>query len=454
MTAATLERLAHAFPGCALTNLYGQTEAGPGGTVCKPEHILAKAGSIGNQGAGPWTCFAAQDDDGRRLAPGELGEIVLRSPAVMRGYRNDPAQTAATLAGGWLHTGDLGFVDDDGFLFYADRRKDLVIRGGMNVASAEVESVLMGYPGVADVAVIGVEHDVLGEDLLAVVVAPDGIDTDELFAYAGRGSPTTRRHDEQSSSTTCLATAWGRCSSGSSATNWGAGDRRPNADARTPTLAASPAPPGGRAVGARGAGERRRARARDRGARRSSCPPLVQGARRPGPAGGRGVGHRGRQFGRPRRRVHGQPHRAGGGVPRDHASRRGVGRDQPSAHAPGEALPARRRRRVGIRRRWHHDRRDRRGASRPPRAAARPRCGTWRPDQRVGRAVGRRRSRGRPQPDVDPFAPAAIAYTSGTTGLPKGVVHSQHNLLLVGAVAARTGMLPDVRSGSCSRSRS
>lgn len=184
MTAATLVRLAHAFADCALTNLYGQTEAGPGGTVCKPEHVLPKAGSIGDQGAGPWTCFEVHDDDGRRSRPGELGEIVLRSPAVMRGYRDDPAQTATTLAGGWLHTGDLGVVDEDGFLFYADRRKDLIIRGGMNVASAEVESVLMTYPGIADVAVIGVDHDVLGEDLLAVVVAPDGIDTDELFAYA------------------------------------------------------------------------------------------------------------------------------------------------------------------------------------------------------------------------------------------------------------------------------
>ncbi len=184
MTAATLEQLANAFPRCALTNVYGQTEAGPGGTVCKPEHILAKAGSIGNQGAGPWTSFEVQDDDGRRCRAGVLGEIVLRSPAVMRGYRRDAAQTATTLAGGWLRTGDLGFVDEDGFLFYADRRKDLVIRGGMNVASAEVEAVLMTYPGVADVAVIGVDHEVLGEDLLAVVVAPGGIDTDELFAHA------------------------------------------------------------------------------------------------------------------------------------------------------------------------------------------------------------------------------------------------------------------------------
>ena len=102
----------------------------------------------------------------------------------MRGYRDDAAETATTLAGGWLHTGDLGFVDDDGFLFYADRRKDLVIRGGMNIASAEVEAVLMTYPGVAEVAVIGVAHDVLGEDLLAVVVAPEGIDADDLFAHA------------------------------------------------------------------------------------------------------------------------------------------------------------------------------------------------------------------------------------------------------------------------------
>ncbi len=183
MSVVTLERLAEGFAGCALTNLYGQTEAGPGGTVCRPEHVLAKAGSIGNRGMGPWTRFAVHVDSGASAAPNELGEIVLRSPAVMRGYRDDPEQTAATLAGGWLHTGDLGYVDDDGFLFYADRRKDLVIRGGMNVASAEVEAALMTFPGVADAAVIGVEHDVLGEDLLAVVVAHEPIDTDALFAH-------------------------------------------------------------------------------------------------------------------------------------------------------------------------------------------------------------------------------------------------------------------------------
>jgi acyl-CoA synthetase (AMP-forming)/AMP-acid ligase II len=184
MSAVALERLAEAFPGRALTNLYGQTEAGPGGTVCKPEFILDKAGSIGDRGAGPWTSFSVVDDAGRPARPGELGEIRLRSPAVMRGYRGQPDASADALAGGWLDTGDIGYVDDDGFLFYSDRRKDLIIRGGMNISSAEVESVLLGFPGVADSAVIPVDHDVLGEDVLAVVVAPDGVDTDALLTFA------------------------------------------------------------------------------------------------------------------------------------------------------------------------------------------------------------------------------------------------------------------------------
>jgi long-chain acyl-CoA synthetase len=183
MDAGTLRRLADAFSGCALTNLYGQTEAGPGGTVCKPAFILDKAGSIGNQGMGPWTSFALQRADGSTPDTGELGEIVLRSPAVMSGYHHDREQTASTIVDGWLHTGDLGFVDTDGFLFYADRLKDLVIRGGMNIASAEVESVLMTYPGIVDAAVIGVHHDVLGEDLLAVVVAPEGLDVDACLEH-------------------------------------------------------------------------------------------------------------------------------------------------------------------------------------------------------------------------------------------------------------------------------
>lgn len=184
MSAATLQQLAAGFPGRRLTNLYGQTEAGPGGTVCKPELILEKPGSIGNQGFGPWTTFAVVHDDGSAAGAGEVGEIVLRSPAVMRGYRANPAATAGALAGGWLHTGDLGYVDTDGFLFYSDRSKDMIIRGGMNVSSAEVESVLLAYPGVLDAAVIAVEHEILGEDLLAVVVAPGLSDAKPLLAHA------------------------------------------------------------------------------------------------------------------------------------------------------------------------------------------------------------------------------------------------------------------------------
>jgi acyl-CoA synthetase (AMP-forming)/AMP-acid ligase II len=183
-TAPTLRSLAEAFPHCGLTNLYGQTEAGPNGTVCTPADIARKPGSIGDRGMGPWTTFAVHDDDGNPAAPGALGEILLRSPSVMRGYRGKPEATAEALAGGWLHTGDLGYVDDDGFLFYADRRKDLIIRGGMNISSAEVESVLLAFPGVADAAVIAMEHDVRGEDVLAVLVAPEGIDVDDLRAYA------------------------------------------------------------------------------------------------------------------------------------------------------------------------------------------------------------------------------------------------------------------------------
>jgi acyl-CoA synthetase (AMP-forming)/AMP-acid ligase II len=183
-TATALEELAAAFPGCALSNLYGQTEAGPSGTVCKPADILRKPGSIGDQGMGPYTKVAVVRDDGTPTDVDELGELVLRSPAVMAGYRADPDATAAALAGGWLHTGDVGYVDDEGFMYYADRRKDLIIRGGMNISSAEVESVLLGHPGVDDVAVIGIEHDVLGEDVLAFIVSRDGVDPAQLSRYA------------------------------------------------------------------------------------------------------------------------------------------------------------------------------------------------------------------------------------------------------------------------------
>jgi len=123
--------------------------------------------------------------DGAELPHGTVGEIVVRSPQVMKGYWNLPEQTAATIRHGWLHTGDVGYVDEDGYVYVHDRLKDMIISGGENVYPAEVESALFGHPAVADVAVIGIPDARWGEAVKAIVVVkPDAAVTEaELTAY-------------------------------------------------------------------------------------------------------------------------------------------------------------------------------------------------------------------------------------------------------------------------------
>jgi acyl-CoA synthetase (AMP-forming)/AMP-acid ligase II len=111
------------------------------------------------------------DEDDRPVPPGTVGEILVRAPQVMARYWDDPEATAAALRGGWLHTGDVGRFDDDGLLHVVDRSKDVIITGGENVSSLEVEEVLLGAPGVARVAVVGVPDPTWGENVCAVVVA-------------------------------------------------------------------------------------------------------------------------------------------------------------------------------------------------------------------------------------------------------------------------------------------
>jgi long-chain acyl-CoA synthetase len=114
------------------------------------------------------------DADDRPLPPGEIGEVLVRGDSVMRGYWLDPDATAATLRGGWLHTGDLGALDPDGFLTLHDRSKDLIISGGSNIYPREIEEVLLRHPAVAEVAVIGRPDPQWGEAVVAFVVAAPG----------------------------------------------------------------------------------------------------------------------------------------------------------------------------------------------------------------------------------------------------------------------------------------
>src|SRR6266545_7640406 len=146
---------------------YGLTE-GTCATTVNPVDGVRKPGTVGV--ALPGQRVAAMGPDGSLLPVGEAGEVVIQGANVMRGYLNRPEATAETLAGGWLHTGDVGFLDEDGYLTLVDRIKDMIIRGGENVYPKEIESVLAGDDAVLEAAVIGAPHPVYGEVPVAYVV--------------------------------------------------------------------------------------------------------------------------------------------------------------------------------------------------------------------------------------------------------------------------------------------
>ncbi|MBU2547393.1 MAG: AMP-binding protein [Proteobacteria bacterium] len=166
-------RMMEAWPGLRIYNFYGLTEGGVGGTYLDASDALRKLGSIGT----PWVPDQEArivDDAGRDAAPGEVGEIAIRGPNIMKGYYKNPEATADTLRNGWLHTGDMGYYDEEGYFFYTDRMKDMIVRGGFNIYPVEVESVLFEHPSVLQVAVIAKPHPKLGEDVLALVVPAKG----------------------------------------------------------------------------------------------------------------------------------------------------------------------------------------------------------------------------------------------------------------------------------------
>jgi long-chain acyl-CoA synthetase len=126
------------------------------------------------------------DDDGKEVPQGEVGEILIKGPVVMNSYWNREDATAETLdEDGWLHSGDMATIDEDGYFFIVDRKKDMIIRGGFNVYPRELEEVLYEHPAVAEAAVIGIEHESLGEEVGAAVALKQGQDvsTDELRDY-------------------------------------------------------------------------------------------------------------------------------------------------------------------------------------------------------------------------------------------------------------------------------
>ena len=157
--------------GGRLLEGYGLTEAAP----VVSAHRYSGERRLGSVGQPiPGVEVAICDDDDRRMPPGEVGEVCVSGPNVMLGYYLMPEETAKTVRGGWLHTGDMGRVDADGFLYIVERKKDLIIRGGFNIYPREVEDVLYAHPAVAETAVVGVPDPLMGEDVLAFVVTKAG----------------------------------------------------------------------------------------------------------------------------------------------------------------------------------------------------------------------------------------------------------------------------------------
>ena len=174
MSEAVVDRAMKALPGVGFIQAYGMTELSPLATLNPAWYHTAegrKAGKLRSAGrASHCTEVKIVDAEGHEVPRGTVGEVIVRGPNVMQGYWNKAEQTAAALKNGWMHTGDGAYMDDDGFIFIADRLKDMIISGGENIYSAEVENALAQHPAVAACAVIGIPNDQWGESVHAVVV--------------------------------------------------------------------------------------------------------------------------------------------------------------------------------------------------------------------------------------------------------------------------------------------
>jgi len=172
MPVEVLKEMARRLPQVRLWNFYGQTEIAPLATVLRPHEQLTKLGSAGRPVLNVETRVV--DDAMNDVKPGEIGEIVHRSPQLLSGYFNDPERTAAAFEGGWFHSGDLATVDADGYISVVDRKKDMIKTGGENVASREVEETIYRLDGVSEVAVVGLPHPYWIEAVTACVVVKAG----------------------------------------------------------------------------------------------------------------------------------------------------------------------------------------------------------------------------------------------------------------------------------------
>ncbi len=167
--------------GIVIRQIYGQTECGGNCTVM-PEHLARTQPEKCGLG-GLFNELAIIDENGNCLPPGEVGQIIIRGPGNMVEYWNNPEATAATLKDGWIHSGDLGKLDEDGLLTFVDRMKDIIISGGLNISAAEVERVIATYPDVEEVLVIAARDEKFGETPMAVIHTRAKLDISDLIDH-------------------------------------------------------------------------------------------------------------------------------------------------------------------------------------------------------------------------------------------------------------------------------
>ncbi|MGA8833005.1 MAG: AMP-binding protein [Desulfomonilaceae bacterium] len=178
MAADTARTVMESYQSDNFYQVYGMTEAGPTGTVLFPRDQVTKAGSIGNR-ALPGADLQVIRSDGKNATPGDIGEIWLQADSMTHGYYKNPEATKAAFEGGWYKTGDLVRMDADGYLYIVDRLKDMIVTGGENVYSKEVEDAIAGLPGVMETAVIGKPHPDWGETVVCFIVPKKGETVDQ-----------------------------------------------------------------------------------------------------------------------------------------------------------------------------------------------------------------------------------------------------------------------------------
>jgi acyl-CoA synthetase (AMP-forming)/AMP-acid ligase II len=175
ITLSTLDRVNKRFPWIRLGQICGMTESSTVGAYLSPDEFSEHLGSIGK----PVLCeLRIVDERDSDVEAGIPGQILIRGPSVMKGYHQDSEASPKALSGGWLHTGDIGYVDDKGYFFFVDRSRDMIVRGRYKVGSVEVESVLLQHVDVQKAAVIAVPHSKVGEDVFAFAVIRNGARVD------------------------------------------------------------------------------------------------------------------------------------------------------------------------------------------------------------------------------------------------------------------------------------